>query len=74
MPELLAAIGAVSGTDRILEHSLTYALIEIADPEGTSKGLESTDLRTKRLVLTALDQMEGGRLEPLRGGRIVDRE
>ena len=33
------------GTDRILEHSLTYALIEIGDPEGTAGGPRSDRAR-----------------------------
>ena len=37
MPALLEAAGRPA--DRILEHSITYALIEIADPKGTAAGL-----------------------------------
>ena len=43
--------------DRTLEHSLTYALIEIGDPAGTQAGLTARSLRTKRAALIALDQM-----------------
>jgi putative membrane-bound dehydrogenase-like protein len=64
VPEILKALGEVTGTDRVLEHSLTYALIEIGDPQGTAKGLKSPDARVKRAALTALDQMEGGGLDP----------
>jgi putative heme-binding domain-containing protein len=49
--------------DRALEHSLTYALIEIGDREGTGAGLKSSNLLTRRAALTALDQMDGGKLE-----------
>ncbi|SIO24983.1 putative membrane-bound dehydrogenase domain-containing protein [Singulisphaera sp. GP187] len=58
---LLEAAGEPS--DRVLEHSLTYALIEIADPSGTAAGLQSQNVRTRRAALVALDQMEGGGLK-----------
>ena len=61
VPDLLAAASAP--TDRTLQHSLTYALIEIAHPASTSAGLESTASGTKRAALIALDQMDGGGLE-----------
>jgi putative membrane-bound dehydrogenase-like protein len=54
--------GRVRG-DRVLEHSLTFALTEIGDREGTAAGLHSANLRTRRAVLIALDQMDGGGLE-----------
>ena len=41
MPALLEAAGQAG--DRILEHSLTYALIEIGDPKGTEAGLSSNN-------------------------------
>ena len=62
VPALLAASG-VPG-DRALEHSLTYALIEIGDPESTAAGLKSSGANTVRRALVALDQMEAGRLDP----------
>ena len=40
VPALLKAVGELR-PDRVLEHSLTYALIEIADPKGTAAGLAS---------------------------------
>jgi putative membrane-bound dehydrogenase-like protein len=61
VPALLEAAGQPA--DRMLEHSLTYALIEIADREGTAKGLTSRQSRTRRTALVALDRMEGGKLE-----------
>ena len=61
VPALLDALG--SPADRALEHSLTYALIEIADREGTAVGLQSANPLIRRAALTALDGMEGGRLE-----------
>lgn len=61
VPVLLQASGAPA--DRALEHSLTYALIEIADREGTAKGLESPNQLTRRTALIALDQMKAVKLD-----------
>jgi putative membrane-bound dehydrogenase-like protein len=60
--DLLAT--AASPLDRTLEHSVTYALIEIADPSSTSAGLHAGSARAKRTALIALDQMDGGGLKP----------
>src|SRR5262245_313923 len=54
---------AASALDRTLEHSVTYALIEIADPSGTSAGLQAASSRARRAALIALDQMDGGGLK-----------
>ncbi len=62
VPALLEA--SASADDRIIEHSITYALIEIGDPEGTSAGLSSKNPRTTRAAMVALDQMDGGKLDP----------
>lgn len=59
VPPLLAAAGAKP--DRILEHSLIYALIEIDDPGAVRRAL---DPRRSRAALIALDQMDGGDLRP----------
>jgi len=64
VPELLKALGELSVPDRILEHSLTYALIEIGDPRGTAEGLRDAGSQTRRAALIALDQMNGGGLHP----------
>jgi putative membrane-bound dehydrogenase-like protein len=61
VPALLEAVA--QPCDRVLEHSLTYALIEIADREATAAGLTSDNARTRRASLVALDQMEGGALQ-----------
>jgi putative membrane-bound dehydrogenase-like protein len=45
--------------DRVLEHSLIYALIEIGDAEDTAAGLKSPDRGVRRATLIALDQMKG---------------
>jgi len=49
-----------------LQHSITYALIEIGDAKGTAAGLDSANPATRRAALVALDQMDGGGLEPKR--------
>jgi putative heme-binding domain-containing protein len=59
--DLLALAGMP--LDRTLEHSVTYALIEIADPSSTSAGLQAASSRAKRAALIALDQMDGGGLK-----------
>ncbi len=48
--------------DRMFEHAITFALIEIADPQGTAVGLKSADPREQRVAMIALDQMPGGGL------------
>jgi putative heme-binding domain-containing protein len=61
VPDLLAALA--KDNDRVLNHSLTYALIEIGDHEGTAAGLKHPSARTHRAALIALDQMNGGSLD-----------
>ena len=65
VPELLKALGELSAPDRTLEHSLTYALIEIGDPRATAEGLRNASSRIRRGALVALDQMNGGGLDPV---------
>jgi putative membrane-bound dehydrogenase-like protein len=65
VPPLLKAAG--SSGDRILEHSISYALIEIADPGATAAGLESDHPRVVRTAMVALDQMDGS----LDAGRVA---
>ena len=62
VPALLDA--AAAPNDRVLEHSLTYALIEIDAPEATRAGLTRGEAGTRRAALIALDQMKGGGLDP----------
>jgi putative membrane-bound dehydrogenase-like protein len=68
VPALLEASGRLDSDpvrhDRILEHSLTYALIDIDDPSATRVGLQSDRSWMRRAALIALDQMDGGGLEP----------
>ena len=62
VPDLLAT--AARPLDRTLEHSVTYALIEIANPAATRAGLSAASARTRRAALVALDQMGHGALQP----------
>lgn len=62
VPALLAALATPA--DRVLEHSLTFALIEIADRDATAAGLKSENVLTRRGAMTAMDQMTGGDLDP----------
>lgn len=50
-------------SDRSLEHSVIYALIEIGDAEKTKQGLTSRNPFTTRAALRALDQMPNANLE-----------
>ncbi len=46
--------------DRILQHSVVYALIEIGGRDATREGLASKSPKTVAAALLALDQMPGG--------------
>lgn len=65
------AIGSILGrlgrveNDRMLEHSLIYALIEIDDPESTRPGLQSENPQIVAGVLRALEEMPSADLEAL---------
>jgi putative membrane-bound dehydrogenase-like protein len=61
IPHLLRAAANVND-DRILQHSLAYALIELADAGATRAGLASDEPGTIAASLIALDQMPGGDL------------
>ncbi|MEO7300065.1 MAG: PVC-type heme-binding CxxCH protein [Verrucomicrobiota bacterium] len=60
------AIGSRSEMDRVLEHSLIYALIEMNDPESTLRymGNSGGPPLITRVALIALDQMDNGNLKP----------
>jgi len=65
VPYLLDATASLNTpADRMLEHSLTFALIEIADREQTGEGVKASSATTRRAALIALDQMPKGGLEP----------
>jgi len=57
---LLAAAGDTS--DRVLEHSLIFALQEIADPGRTRLAVNQENPAIQRAALIALDQMPDGNL------------
>ncbi|HEV3339160.1 MAG TPA: HEAT repeat domain-containing protein, partial [Pirellulales bacterium] len=65
---LLAALedlppgSAGAAAERILEHSLVYALIEIGDSKATAEGLKSKHPVVQGAALVALDQMPNGGL------------
>ena len=61
VPELLAALGYVDN-DRLAEHAIIYALIEINDHDATEKGLDHDNPQVQRGALIALDQMDHGQL------------
>jgi putative heme-binding domain-containing protein len=60
VPALLTRLR--SDADRVLEHALIYALIEIADRDATTKALADDAPRVRRAALIALDQMPNGNL------------
>jgi putative membrane-bound dehydrogenase-like protein len=63
VPDLLAL--AASPLDRVLEHSVTYALIEINNPASiTAASPQATAPRSRRAALIALDQMDASPLAP----------
>ena len=68
VPALLAA--ASGGSDRFLDHSLIYALIEIDNPKAIRAGLDAPTAGARRAALIALEAMDGGGLEP---DRVVTR-
>ena len=62
VPDLLAF--AAAPLDPVLAHSVTYALIEINDPESTAAaGLQASSSRSRRAALIALDQMDASTLK-----------
>jgi putative heme-binding domain-containing protein len=69
VPALLSA--AREPADRMLEHAIVLALIEIGDRTTIERGLESSEPLTRRAAITALDQMPGGRLEPTNAGEAM---
>ncbi len=55
-------VAQLDSSTRILEHSIIFALIEIAARDATVQGLQSENPRIRRVALVALDQMHDGRL------------
>ena len=62
IPHLLDA--AAKATDRAQQHSLTYALIELADAQRVQPGLASHEPQTRAVALVALDQIPGSVVQP----------
>ena len=62
--DMLLWQAAKVGNDRFLEHSIIYALIEIAKPEATRVGLTSSNPGTVKAAMIVLDQMPNGGLKP----------
>jgi putative membrane-bound dehydrogenase-like protein len=60
VPALLAALRPED--DRMLEHALIYALIEIADLPALTKALSGDNAVVRRAALIALDQADDGTL------------
>jgi putative membrane-bound dehydrogenase-like protein len=58
---LLAA--AAGADDRFLEHSVTYALIELKTPGPELEALNNPNPRIRKAALISLDQMDGSPLE-----------
>jgi putative membrane-bound dehydrogenase-like protein len=58
VPALLEA--CAQNNDRVLEHSLIHALIEINDPQATVAAFKTPKLQEQRAALIALDQMDHG--------------
>jgi putative membrane-bound dehydrogenase-like protein len=61
-PYLLEAASRLTPADRMLEHSIIYALIQIAEPGSLQSGLTSPHSSVRRVALIALDQMPGKHL------------
>ncbi|MBI3413806.1 MAG: HEAT repeat domain-containing protein [Verrucomicrobia bacterium] len=58
-----ALLSAIDKPDRVNEHSLTYALVEIGGATNTAVGLKATNVWVKRAAMLALDQMDKGDLK-----------
>jgi putative heme-binding domain-containing protein len=67
VPDLFDVMGIRD--DRVLEHSLIYALIEIGDREATAKGLTHASANVRRCALIALDQTAESKLEAAAVGK-----
>src|SRR5260221_9602631 len=61
VPALLASLRK-GNIDRVLEHAIVYALIEIGSREATLAALSDPSPLVRRAGLVALDQMEHGDL------------
>jgi putative membrane-bound dehydrogenase-like protein len=66
LPESVAALlGAAPGpADRMLEHSVIFALMEIGQSAALRPGLQATSAFTRRAALIALDQVRPSAIKP----------
>ncbi len=64
IPAIFRGVSHLAPTDRVMEHALIYALIEIENPAVTAKFIDSQDERVRRAALIAVDQMRGGSISP----------
>ncbi len=62
VPALLTAL-ADETNDRVLDHALTFALIEIGDAKETAKGLSHKSPRVRRACLAALENIPDNGLD-----------
>jgi putative heme-binding domain-containing protein len=60
VPALIAA--AARADDRFLDHSITYALIELKTPDPVIEALQNPSPAIRKSALIALDQMDGSHL------------
>lgn len=76
VPQLLATVATLpdyqpdnsgapaDASTRVREHSLIYAIIELAEPSLTAAGLQATSAKTRRAALVALEQIDAKQLSP----------
>ncbi len=61
---LEAAANPQLDADRVLEHSILFALMEIGEPTSLARDLESPDLRRRRTALRVLSELDSELLRP----------
>ncbi|MCP5555124.1 MAG: sulfatase-like hydrolase/transferase [Akkermansiaceae bacterium] len=61
----LLGVAGREASDGFLRHAVTYALIQIADPEAVRAGLEPGNALRQKAALRALDQMPNSTLDVL---------
>ncbi len=67
VPVILDAIATGPKEDPVFQHSLIFALLEIAASTETRAGLRSRNASVQRAAVIALDQMDGGKLTAAEG-------
>ncbi len=66
---LLAATAGVE--DRFVEHAMIYSLIQLGQPQPLLTGLGHRDPAVRKAALSALDQMDGNRLDRKLAARLL---